>query len=166
MNAELKFKNVGYWRGGYFLARPKVEDFIDPSWDSQERESVLDHVADRKHERRSLGGSARCRLCKRGVGRQEVNDGIWQWPQGLYHYITEHDVKPDQAFIDHCMAITGIATKKSNLSFIALAVSYRGHRYDMALSPGDTLEDGKRVAEEIFVSQAHPWPKEWGEDIR
>lgn len=35
------------------------------------------------------------------MGSCELNDGEWVWPQGLSHYIREHDVRLPDSFISH-----------------------------------------------------------------
>ena len=37
----------------------------------------------------------------KSLGASTLTDGIYCWPEGYYHYITHHHVKPSQAFLHH-----------------------------------------------------------------
>ncbi len=49
-------------------------------------------------------GSSACRVCGRGNGTGEFHDARpgaahgWRWPDGLRHYVEEHNVEPSVAF--------------------------------------------------------------------
>jgi hypothetical protein len=105
-----KFR-VGYWRATKkssdgkrvivnFPDCPDVHDFIDPSWDINERQMVIDYIKKGKIKH-SWMGSSTCRICgKRGNGSSCLTDGTWVWPEGLSHYLEEHNVKPPREFIN------------------------------------------------------------------
>lgn len=118
MNAEvleetMTKKRVGYWRGIHgkrissavdFPDCPDVKDFIDPSWNEAEKNKVSDYLKNGK-EKESWKGSSVCRICgKRGNGSSCLTDGEWVWPEGLAHYIDDHNVKPPQVFVDYVLS--------------------------------------------------------------
>ena len=35
------------------------------------------------------------------MGSRCLTDGTWSWPEGLAHYITVHDVRLPDEFVDH-----------------------------------------------------------------
>jgi hypothetical protein len=49
-------------------------------------------------------GWSECRICGQAAGNRESSFTIhgvkWVWPQGLAHYVIEHNVKPDDDFIN------------------------------------------------------------------
>lgn len=104
---------VGYWRGlpkkSFFGNKtiidypdlPDVNDFIDPKWDSTEKEKVISYILDKgKIVNRCMGWSD-CRICGIRNGSNCCGDGKWVWPEGFVHYLEIHNVKPPQEFIDY-----------------------------------------------------------------
>ncbi len=113
---KLGVKAIGFWAESsspatcYYAQRgmwlPWPEDFIDPSWDSQERERVasyLDQAPDVEH----WMGFSGCRFknCDcRDNGASDKSDGTYLWPEGFSHYVRAHNVKPPDEFIQHVKA--------------------------------------------------------------
>ncbi|RRD04749.1 hypothetical protein EII34_09425 [Arachnia propionica] len=94
---------IGYWDGP--LASPgwpTVEDFVDSNWDAEERELVADHLQTGMIVRRYMGYSP-CRFCGRNNGSLELTDGHFVWPEGLAHYVLEHDVRLPERFVRHVL---------------------------------------------------------------
>ncbi|NIK58274.1 hypothetical protein BJY22_003991 [Kribbella shirazensis] len=52
---------------------------------------------------RAFGGLSTCRLCDCQNGALERSDGVWYWPDGLVHYVTEHHVRLPPEFVDHAL---------------------------------------------------------------
>lgn len=103
-------RQVGFWRGSEKSRNPdespelpRVEDFVDISWPSDERISVIEYVYHPDLDAKTCRGISRCRLCGEVNGNQTFNDGAWEWPSGLLHYVGRHWVRPPQEFIDHCV---------------------------------------------------------------
>lgn len=82
---------------------PWPGDLVDPSWDATERAAVVEHLAAGKICNMWLG-YASCRLCNCLLGTCCLTDGVWQWPQKAEHYLTEHLVRPPEAFVQHVLA--------------------------------------------------------------
>jgi len=98
---------LGYWRsaeGSYHDKRydflPDPRDFVDPSWDPEEKAIVLSYVKNQPDLIQWRGWSS-CRICGTHNGSTCQGDAAFIWPQGFVHYIEAHNVKPPQAFIDH-----------------------------------------------------------------
>ena len=49
-------------------------------------------------EQESYRGWSACRCCDKANGHLEYYLDGWCWPQGLYHYVNEHNVRPSLAF--------------------------------------------------------------------
>ncbi len=56
------------------------------------------------------GAAARCRFadCASAVGRRELTDGVFVWPEGLAHYVACHDVRLPAHFVAHVRARRGL----------------------------------------------------------
>jgi hypothetical protein len=46
-------------------------------------------------------GLSPCRLCGQLNGSAEYTDGTYVWPEGLAHYVMEHDVRLPDEFVSH-----------------------------------------------------------------
>ncbi|GAB3831962.1 hypothetical protein [Kribbella italica] len=104
MVASAKLKLIGYWGGPSAQDWPNPHEFVDPSWDRDERETVREYLED-GFVLRAFGGISRCRFCDQPNGALERTDGQWYWPDGLAHYLAEHDVRLPQSFVDHVLAL-------------------------------------------------------------
>ena len=104
---------IGYWRAlpellQYASPRdselPVPQDFVDESWDVNERAWVV--------QRLKAGtpfvqwrGYSYCRFgcqdhCPMGT-QCFTADGLWVWPEGFAHYVEHHGVRPPQEFVDY-----------------------------------------------------------------
>lgn len=50
-------------------------------------------------------GFSKCRCCKTSNGSMEFSYKNWKWPEGLMHYIKQHNVKPSDAFLREVLHI-------------------------------------------------------------
>ncbi|MFI5461604.1 MAG: hypothetical protein ACHRXM_39980, partial [Isosphaerales bacterium] len=102
IDKPVSFRLIGYWSGGHGDndVWPDPTDFVDPSWDSDERERIGDYLRRGMLYRTYMGQSA-CRICNAANGNEEYTDGSYAWPQGLAHYVIDHAVRLPQSFVDH-----------------------------------------------------------------
>ncbi len=91
---------IGYWRGETAPDWPDVLDFIDDSWNEDEREAVASYLRSGTAVRHCMGFSM-CRICGRKNGTSEFSDGTFIWPEGLAHYVEDHAVRLPQRIVDH-----------------------------------------------------------------
>jgi len=108
---------IGYW----YEVTPSVEtggrserdagkdpaDFVDASWNAQERQTILGYIRAGRVETQWRGPSW-CRMCKardlREMGSADLTDGVYVWPQGYAHYIEKHGVRPPPEFVQHALS--------------------------------------------------------------
>lgn len=95
---------VGYWRGEGAEGWPEPARFIDPSWQADERDQVLDHLQ-RGFVVRACMGYSPCRVCGQDNGSLELSDGVHVWPEGLPHYVAEHAVRLPEPFVAHVLEL-------------------------------------------------------------
>ena len=97
---------IGYWDGPSTCPGwPSVKEFVDAGWDAEERELVADYLRTGLVARRCMGYSP-CRFCGRNNGCLELTDGHFVWPDGLPHYVTDHDVRLPVCFVQHVLKMT------------------------------------------------------------
>jgi len=93
---------IGYWSDQESPQWPDVAVFIDSSWDPVERQTVVAYLsAGRPTPWVRYCGFSRCRVCDRPNGSAELTDGAFIWPEGLVHYVAEHDVRLPKRFVAH-----------------------------------------------------------------
>jgi hypothetical protein len=90
---------IGYWLGENEPGWPDVRRFVDSSWSVDEREAVADWLDSGVKIRFFLGAST-CRFCGRANGSSEASDGEFLWPDGLGHYVREHDVRLPSSVVE------------------------------------------------------------------
>jgi hypothetical protein len=96
----VRLVRIGYWQDERDPGWPDPSRYIDPGWDASERESVAGHLR-RGFVARAYLGRSRCRICAAEVGSLELSDGTFIWPEGLVHYVEEHQVRLPARFTEH-----------------------------------------------------------------
>jgi hypothetical protein len=97
---------IGYWASPEQPGWPDPARLVDESWDSDERESVACYLRWGLLYRGWCGPS-RCRLCGERNGSVDLTDGVYVWPEGLFHYVAAHSVRLPREFVDHARAHEG-----------------------------------------------------------
>jgi hypothetical protein len=101
----VRLVRVGYWLGPQAVGWPDPGRFVDPLWDAEERQDVASYLR-RGVFARAMMGYSTCRFCGRRNGSVELSDGVYVWPEGLGHYVEEHDVRLPDEFVDHVRGMT------------------------------------------------------------
>lgn len=98
----MRLRAIGFWRSinDADPSLPDPRDFIDPDWHSDERARVAAYLGTGRRVRAQTGKS-RCRLCGAANGSEEQTDGVYLWPEGLAHYVSEHAVRLPAEFLAH-----------------------------------------------------------------
>ena len=96
---------MGYWQTEEPESDlPHPRDFIDASWDAEERDRVIAYLYSAYILRGWLGPSScrlGCPLFTEDMGNKDLTDGTWHFPEGYAHYLRHHGLKPDEAFLEH-----------------------------------------------------------------
>jgi len=83
---------------------PVPWDYVDETWDENEKFAVLAHLK-LGTEFEAWRGFSWCRFrCDgRMSGHRDLTDGTYVWPEGFAHYVEVHNVKPPEEFIRHAL---------------------------------------------------------------
>lgn len=94
---------IGYWsRSATDELWPRPEQFVDQSWDADDRYLLAEYL-ERGFIARSYMGYSTCRICGADNGALELTDGTFVWPDGLSHYVREHAVRLPESFETHAL---------------------------------------------------------------
>ena len=96
---------AGYWSNNDGKDGMPIPKARDKPWKG--KRDFLSALIDVEGEARCSHskGSSVCRICESKNGSSEYRiDELWAWPSGLYHYVDEHNVKPDADFIDFILS--------------------------------------------------------------
>lgn len=96
-------KRVGFWFSAEEPHLPDPTQFVDSSWDMGERIKVIRYLRDGRFTGEHQN-NATCRMgCRSnyGMGRHDMTDGEYSWPEGFVHYVESHSVKPAEDFLQH-----------------------------------------------------------------
>ena len=91
---------IGYWRSEYEPDWPDPRDFVDASWSAEERRAVAKYLSNGTVVVECRGLSP-CRFCGQHNGHREFTDGVYQWPEGLAHYLWVHEVRLPVVVVTH-----------------------------------------------------------------
>jgi len=100
---ELPEADLDDWYRDQLLQWPDVTLLVDPNWREDERRRVGDYLQ-RGTRVNQQGGLSECRFCERHNGSAELTDGVYCWPEGLAHYVSEHDVRLPEEFVGHALS--------------------------------------------------------------
>ncbi len=103
----MKLIRIGYWSDGDKTTWPDVQGFVDADWDEDERLDAV-HYLRLGVLVRAYMGLSRCRMCGKFNGSVELSDLVYVWPEGLAHYVSEHNVRLPAEFMDHVKARTDL----------------------------------------------------------
>lgn len=97
-----KIRLIGYWHSKDYPNYPDPAWFIDPTWDLSEKKLVIRYLISGITFLEYEGFSwCRFRCGASHIGTKELSDGIYYWPEGLVHYIEQHQVKLPKKFLRH-----------------------------------------------------------------
>src|SRR5262249_21234053 len=114
---------IGYWRSTREPDWPDPQDFVDDSWDPEERDLVARYLESGASPPWMQCGPSWCRICSSDPleridqdrmnqaervrssgdfnGTGEWTDGVYLWPEGLSYYVREHAVHLPVVIIEH-----------------------------------------------------------------
>src|SRR5215469_7143701 len=81
---------------------PPVTRFVDENWDQAERDGVVSYLG-QGLTAWAMGGHSVCRFCGESNGCAERTDGVYLWPEGLAHYIRDHNVRLPGSVVCHML---------------------------------------------------------------
>ena len=99
---------IGYWQDSEEVGDyPHPRDLVDPTWEAESRQKIVEYLRSGKRFRGSWGYS-KCRFddgrpdCE--MGSMELTDGVYAWPEGLAVYVEHYYVILPQDFVAHMKA--------------------------------------------------------------
>jgi hypothetical protein len=111
---ETTSRFIGFWASSpdpdadaqRAILLPWPEDFVDETWDAEERERVVKYLKKAPFVEHWKGLS-NCRLgCSKDNGYRDHGDGTFVWPEGFVHYVENHGVRPPEEFVEHVRRCT------------------------------------------------------------
>jgi hypothetical protein len=97
----------GYWRSLHESILPDPAWFVDASWAADERQRVVAYLSQGYLFRSWMGFSwcrFRCNIPLGALGASDLTDGVYCWPEGLNHYILEHNLRLPSELVQHILA--------------------------------------------------------------
>ncbi len=91
---------IGYWCSDDEPEWPDPVTMVDTAWDETEREAVAAYLSSAFVPWVAAGHST-CRLCGQLNGSAEFSDGVYVWPEGLVHYVSDHSVRLPMEIVQH-----------------------------------------------------------------
>jgi hypothetical protein len=105
MTTDLKLRVLGYWKGPYEDKRlPDPRTLVASHWDEETRDRVVQYLRSGRLFSTELGYSwcrFKCGISDEKMGSREYTDGIWVWPEGLVHYLINHNIQLPDEFVEY-----------------------------------------------------------------
>ena len=101
---------IGFWKSNSKFSReddnlPDPNTLIDSDfWKQYDKAFVVNYLKNAKVDMAYRGYST-CRICGALNGTRDLTDGKYVFPDGLYHYVKEHDVKLPIEFVEHILRV-------------------------------------------------------------
>ena len=92
---------IGYWGRGWNPGLPVLTQFVDPSWDPDERDMVITFLTEGDAVGWLSTPAMVCSACGQTTGPGDRTDGTYIWPEGLPHALAEHQVRLPSIFVLH-----------------------------------------------------------------
>ena len=93
---------IGYWKSDEEPHLPHPKEFQDNTLSKNEKELVINHIENARVAI-SYRGFSWCRFeCgEANMGTECLTDGTYIFPEGLTHYIKDHNIRLPEKFISH-----------------------------------------------------------------
>lgn len=92
-------RKVGYW---YSEREPHLPMPLGSYEPHPDKLVIVTYLKEHGEELIAWRGFSRCRICGEvPPGTRCMTDGVYQWPEGLWHYVEEHNVHLPTTFVDH-----------------------------------------------------------------
>jgi hypothetical protein len=104
------------------LQWPVAAMLVDQTWPEDDRRRVSEYLQRGKRVNQ-MRGFSRCRFCDRPNGSAELTDSVYCWPEGLSHYVSEHDVRLPEEFVAHVLS-------QPHRSWLCRLPRWRRRRYE------------------------------------
>lgn len=94
---------IGYWQSEYEPEFPHPKNFIDTDWGPEIKNKIITYLKSAPLLPFTAKGESWCRFhCgKEFNGSREHTDGKYVWPEGLAHYLEEHQVRLPSEVIEY-----------------------------------------------------------------
>jgi hypothetical protein len=119
---------IGYWRSDSEPHWPDPRDFVDDTWDADERAMVGAYLSSGAGITRSSFGLSTCRFCGEPNGSAEYCDDVYIWPEGLAHYIQAHGVRLPRHIVDHIRGGSGRSRRQELVDASSVTFDRRSWR--------------------------------------
>jgi hypothetical protein len=102
----MRLHAIGYWFNAQAPSTYPLPQRLVGRWPAAERRAVLAHLrAGEAFETYEAYSHCRfgCGIPARRMGRRDLTDGTWLWPDGLAHYVEAHGVRLPPRFVRHVL---------------------------------------------------------------
>lgn len=92
---------VGFWstwQDENKFIKPQL--LIEDNWENEDKNKIINYLKNGSSCAQYLGWST-CRICRKENGFSDFTDDKWIWPEGLAHYVEDHNVRLPREFINH-----------------------------------------------------------------
>jgi hypothetical protein len=115
---------IGYWRNDQHPEYPDPNDFVFEPLPEEQRDLLVTALENGARVRFFMGYST-CRICGHLNGTSELTDGEHQWPEGLVHYIKDHNVSlPVEVMNSVCRRYEQLEAASTSLVWWLSAAAY------------------------------------------
>jgi len=104
LKKRLVIEQIGYWNEEGSEIEYIEPQMITAEWDPGIQSKVAEYLDNGRTAMQFMGYSwcrFQCGVPDERMGTRDLTDGRWIWPEGLSHYVREHDVRLPEPCISH-----------------------------------------------------------------
>lgn len=93
---------IGLWYSDMEPEFPRPSRLVDENWDNAEKEKVIARLEEGYPLPYPYAGKSWCRFnCgETEMGNRDFSDGYFLWPEGLPHYLKNHNVRLPEVVVN------------------------------------------------------------------
>jgi hypothetical protein len=102
-----RLEAIGYWFNDLAPSAYPRPQLLLGKWRARERSRVVAYLrGGSTFESYRSGTFCRfaCGIPSSALGRRDLTDGVWVWPEGLAHYVETHSVRLPDRFVRHALS--------------------------------------------------------------
>jgi hypothetical protein len=164
-----RVRMIGLWKMASngpesLLGFPHPASLVAHDWETERRGRIVDYLRG-GHTMAAYAGYSFCRfedcshIKRTTLGTRDLTDGQWAWPEGLWHYVADHNVRLPDAFVadaaSHGFVVPAAATGELTPVDVGFWIRWVAENTapPIAQSEACSLEEAQAICAELSTTR-------------